>query len=996
MTLPPSGTVTFLYADVEGGPRRWERESESVRVAIARQLRLLRESVERHTGYVFRLTGNAVYAAFDTAAHGFAAVIASQRDLVDAARRDSSVLHIRMALHTGAADEQDGEYSGPAINRVARLLVTGHSGQMLLSQPTFDLVRADLPSGVTLRDLGLHRLGDLTRPERVYQLVIDGVPADFPPLLTLDTRPNNLPIQSTRMIGRERELADVRALLLRPDVRLLTLAGPGGTGKTRLSIQVAADVVEEYRDGVYFVALSQVGDASIIASTIAKTLGVPEVAERPPWEGVREHLRERHTLLLLDNFEHLMPAASLVADLLTIAPRLNLLVTSRAILRVYGEHTYPVPPLSLPDVGSPLPPLDRLGQYESVRLFAERTQAVKPDFLVTLENAPAVAEICQRLDGLPLAIELAAARSRLLPPQALLSRLANPRGDSLRLLTGGARDRPLRQQTLRDAIAWSYDLLEPPEQALFRRLGVFLGGCSLDTIEAVASSKFEVRSSTFEEEQLTSDVQLQTSNFEPPPNTQHPTPNTLDLVASLVDKSLVRQEEVDGEPRFRMLETIREFALERLAADGELVEVRRRHAACFLAFAEQAEPLLRGAGQGAWLRRLSLEHDNLRSALAWSAARSDEAETHLRLAFNLAWFWYVAGHFEEGWRWLSSAAQRRDIVSPAVRAPLLARAGVMAFLLGDHTTARVHLSDSVVLARDLDDSSSIAYALLWLGNLDRAHGQDEDAIAKLEESLSRFQALADDWGMGWALDNLALHYRAHREHARALGYLENGLAAFRRIGDTWGVAWSLGHLAVALRDAGELVTAARHQEEGLALFRELGDAWGTGWALYNLGTITAGLGDYAAAVGLFEESIERRRRLGDRRGSARSLQALGNARQARGDLAAAANHYRECARLRLAQGDRTGLTGQAEALEGLASIAVVQRAGVRAARLLGAAESLRVASRRPLPSADRQTYERTLAAAEALLGPDALEQELNVGRALTAEAALALAINDDG
>jgi class 3 adenylate cyclase len=475
----PTGTVTFLFTDIEGSTKLWERDAEAMKAALVRHDEILREAIEDKGGFVFKTVGDAFCCAFPTAPDAIKAALSAQRSLCTEEWNEGCTIRARMALHTGTVEARGGDYYGPPVNRVARLLSAGHGGQTLLSHAIQELVRDELPSGTNLRDLGEKRLKDLFRPERVFQVIAPGLPSEFPPLRTLDAYRNNLPLQPTPLVGREREVEAVCERLRSPDVRLLTLVGPGGTGKTRVGLQAAVELLEEFEGGVFLVALAAIADPALVGSTIARALGLTETGDQPPEEILKSYVRERQLLLLLDNFEQVLEAAPLLDVLLGAAPRLKVLATSRAPLRLYGEHEFPVPPLLLPDTVH-LPETETLAQYEAVRLFIERARAVKPDFTVTNENAPAVAEICARLDGLPLAIELAAARIRLLPPQAMLFRLSN----RMKLLTGGARNLPERQQTLRGAIEWSYDLLDPEEQTLFARLSVFAGGRTLEAIEA--------------------------------------------------------------------------------------------------------------------------------------------------------------------------------------------------------------------------------------------------------------------------------------------------------------------------------------------------------------------------------------------------------------------------------------------------------------------------------------------------------------------------------
>src|SRR5215213_264636 len=451
-----------------------------MQAALARHDAILRWAIEERNGYVFKTVGDAFCAVFPTALDALEAALDIQRRLLSSEWEESGPLFVRMALHTGATEERDGDYFGPPVNRVARLLSATHGGQVLLSLPAQELVRDQLPTQTSLRDLGEHRLKDLFRPERVFQLSAPDLPSEFPPLRTLEAYRNNLPLQPTPLVGREKEVSEVCDLMRGEATRLLTLTGPGGIGKTRLALQAAADLLDEFPDGTFFVPLATLTEAELFLPALAETLGVRETGEQPLDETLKDYLSERRMLLVLDNFEQVLGAAPAVTGLLAGAPALKVLATSRTSLRLYGEHVFPVPPLTLPDLKRP-PPLERLTQYEAVGLFVDRARAVKPDFSITNESAPAVAEICVRLDGLPLAIELAAARITMLPPKAMLQRL----GSSLKLLTGGARDLPEWQRTLRATIEWSFALLDEGEQVLFGRLAVFSGGRTLEAIEAI-------------------------------------------------------------------------------------------------------------------------------------------------------------------------------------------------------------------------------------------------------------------------------------------------------------------------------------------------------------------------------------------------------------------------------------------------------------------------------------------------------------------------------
>jgi len=752
----PTGTVTFLFTDVEGSTNLWERYPLAMQAAIARHDEILREVMDASDGFVFKTVGDAFCVAFSSAPYALEAALAAQRALLSEEWEKTGPLRVRMALHTGSADERGGDYFGPPLNRVARLLSAGHGGQVLLSSATQELVRDALPEGTKLRDLGKRRLKDLFRPERVFQAVTPGIPSSFPPLKTLDARINNLPAQPTPLVGRERELREVCGLLSEKEVRLLTLTGPGGIGKTRLGLQVAAELLNEFEDGVFFVALAPITDPALVASAIAEALGVVEAGDQPLEEGLKGYLHGKELLLLLDNFEQVLGGAPLVGELLSACPKLKVLATSRSVLKVYGEQEYPVPPLELPRPGGLLP-IDRLSQYEAVRLFIERAKAAKPDFSVTDENAPAVAEICMRLDGLPLAIELAAARIKLLTPSAMLQRL----GSRLKLLGGGSRDLPERQRTLRGTIEWSFALLEEGEQVLFARLAVFSGGRTLEAIEAVCDAE--------------GDLPM----------------DALEGVSSLLDKSLLRQEEgPEGEPRFVMLETIHEYARERLEASGEAEETSRLHAEYFLALAEAAEPELSGADQLACLERLEAEHDNMRAALTWSLEK--EPETALRLAVALARFWEMRARFLEGSRWLEAALRQSDRADFGTRAKLLSQAGTFAFYRTDFEHAIVLHGETLELYRQVGDDNGVAFALMCLGAQHMEKGDHERAAPFLEEALALSRRIGDKRNTAGTLHNLGEveRQRGNYERAKALGTESIGL--WREIKDDYNLSMVVG------------------------------------------------------------------------------------------------------------------------------------------------------------------------------------------------------------
>ncbi|MGH2418726.1 MAG: ATP-binding protein [Candidatus Limnocylindria bacterium] len=757
-----TGTVTFLFSDIEGSTRLTQSLGDAWPPILERHRELLRSAFVAEGGQEAGTEGDSFFVAFPTAPGAIAAAVAAQRALADEPWLPDADVRVRMGLHTGDAGFSTDSYVGLHVHRASRITSAGHGGQVLLSDVTRALVERQLPEGVDLRDLGEHRLKDLDRPEHLWQLVIAGLRDEFAPIGSLDAVTNNLPTHLTTFLGREREIGEVAALLRRS--RLLTLTGPGGTGKTRLSLEVAGRSLAAHADGVYFVELASITDPDLVPSTVAQALGLPERGGRSAVDRLIDHVGERRMLLVLDNVEQVTGAGPAISRLLSACPNLTVLTSSRSTLHVSGEQEYPVPPLGLPDPAH-LPSLTQLGQYEAVALFIERARAVKPDFEVTNENAPAVAEFCVRLDGLPLAIELAAARIRVFTPQAMLGRLEHRLG----LLSGGSRDRPERQQTLRGAIAWSHDMLAEEERALFACLSVFVGGAGLAAIEPVCGG--EVGG------------------------------DPIDVLASLVEKSLVRQSEgVAGEPRFAMLETIREFAIEQATERGRWDHLRERHAALFLRLAEDAAAVVMGPSKRATLDRLEEDHDNLRAAMSW-ALEQGAAETALRLGAALWRFWQMRGHLVEGLERLERAlALEHGGEHPAQRADALDAAAGLAYWLSDTDRSRALYTEEIEVRRALGDRRGLAEALY--GNSFtfsviglQAERNAEGAVAFINEALGIFRELGDDAGIGrcqWALAN---------------------------------VQWGTGRLHEALRNA----------REALEVFRAIDDGFMVGWSSYTLG-----------------------------------------------------------------------------------------------------------------------------------------------------------------
>jgi predicted ATPase/class 3 adenylate cyclase len=821
----PTGTVTFLFSDIEGSTKLLQRLGPDYARVLGEHQAQLRAAWAAHGGVEVDTQGDSFFVVFASAPAALAAAAQATRALADHAWPDTSEVRVRVGLHTGSPQLVGDHYVGLDVHRAARIAAAGHGGQVLLSETTRALAEHDLPAGATLRDLGAHRLKDLQHAEHLYQLVLPGLPADFPPLKSLDGRPHNLPVQPTPLLGREEALTAVCAPLRRAEVRLVTLTGPGGIGKTRLAIQVAAEVLDDFADGVWFVRLSRLTDPGLVVPTAAQTLGLREQGGRPVAETLRDWLRDRHLLLVLDNFEQVVTAAGEVATLLEASPGLKLLVTSRVPLRLRGEHECPLAPLPLPDPRH-LPAPERLSQYTAVALFVERARQARPDFAVTAANAPAIAEICARLDGLPLAIELAAARVRLLPPEALLGRLSS----RLHLLTGGSRDLEERQRTMRAAIAWSEGLLGPEERVLFRRLAVFVGGCTLEAAEAVCAA---------------------------PEGAEPLGIDLLDGLGALVEQSLVQQREEGGEPRFGMLHVIREFALERLEESGEAEALRRAHAACLLGVYEAGEAGLIGPDHGAWFARLERERDNLRAALSWARDRG-QAEIGLRLGAALWRFWYQRGPLSEGRAWLDdllalaapSRAGGSGQVPATVRARALHASAALAQWGGDIETAAARVGAAVSLAREAGDLRTAAQALLTQGGTFERRGDMEAAAACWMESLAHSRDLEDRRGIAVSLANLAAVSISRGDLDGAAREYEKSLALCRLVGDRLmeGMSlWGLGEVAVR---RGDLPKAERLGREALAHLQAVGSPLRIAWGLHLLAATAAasGRGERAARL----------------------------------------------------------------------------------------------------------------------------------------------------
>ena len=812
MTNLPTGTVTFLFTDIEGSTKLVQALGEAYRELLGEHHRLMRAAFAPCGGIEVSTEGDAFFVVFTSAAAAVQAATQAQRALRGHDWGEGLQVRVRMGLHTGEGALFGDNYGGIDVHRAARIASAAHGGQVLLSEVTRALVEPALEAGVRIKDLGEHWLKDLDRPEHLYQLTIDGLPAEFPPPRSLRARPNNLPVTLTPFVARDRELREILRLL--GDNRLVTLTGPGGTGKTRLALQAASEALADFSDGAFVVFLAPLRDEELVASAIAKTLGVREQGTTPIAETLNEYLADKHMLLVLDNFEQVLSAAPLMAELLSQAPRIKMLATSRAPLRISGEQEYHVPPMSLPDPAR-LPSLEALSAYEAVELFIDRARAVKPNFALTEQNARVVAEICWRLDGLPLAIELAAARLRFLGPQEILKRL----GKGLALLSGGARDLPARQQTLRAAIAWSCDLLDGSLRAFFRRLSVFIGGWTFDAADFVCNPQAELGVDTFE------------------------------ALEVLTDNSLARSLETDhGQMRFRMLETIREYAFETLEASEDVLALKRRHALFFLAFVEEMSP--RFTTDTTATHIAEVDHENLRAALRW-AIDSSEVEIALRMGVALWRFWMLHSHLAEGRRWLTEALDCAEAAAHSVlRARALMALGSLCYWQNDFDATRGFYLEGLEIFKEVGDRGGIAEALYNVGFLSLIERDPATAKRYYEESRAMAQDLGDELGVANATWGLAMSALQERDWEAARSFGRETHERFSALDNWFGIALARFVFYQAARLSGDVDEAHRLIMEVLHDSTSLHDLSNSLSALEMLAAVEISRGRHERAVRL--------------------------------------------------------------------------------------------------------------------------------------------------
>ncbi len=809
----PTGTVTFLFSDIEGSTERWERHREDMKAAVAWHDTIMRKVLEAHGGHIFKTMGDAFCVAFKTAPQAVAAATEAQRAIENEDWSKVGGISVRMAIHTGLADERDGDYFGPTVNRVSRLLSIGHGGQVLVSGVSTELSQGMMPSQATLRDLGAHRLRDLIQPEQVYQLLAPGLPADFPALRSLESLPNNLPLQLTQLVGRENDLAEIEGLLAKH--RLVTLVGAGGVGKTRLSLQVGAEVLDRFEDGVWFVDLAPLNDPAFIPSRLAGVFNLGDAGGRPLEEVVARALQSRHLLIILDNCEHLVSAAARMAELLLRGcPHVRILASSREGLGIEGEIVLRVPSLAVPAAERDMTATEA-ARFGAIALFVERANAADRRFALNDKNAPIIARICEQLDGIPLAIEMAAARVKVLSVEQLAGRLE----DRFRILTASNRTALPRQQTMRALIDWSYDLLSDNEKTVFRRLSVFAGGCALDAASSVCSD----------------------ASLDPL--------DVLDLLTGLVDKSLVVTELVGSEQRYRLLASTRQYATELLEKSGEADLVRARHAEFFNDLAQRAEDDWSTTPSRVWMERLLPDIDNFRAALDWAVTARHDVELGARLAASLKLFWVGGPQPEEGRRRLIAAVQAiPGAIQPELEAKLRHAAAHLEIRAWRYDPAREAGNRALELYTQLGDQKGVAWVSSILGEALLRLRRHDEAERLLDHALDIFQRLGESRMIGLVLTQKGRNLHFQQRHEEGLEFYNRGLAYAKDAGDA-GLVDSIGN------NIAEVEFRRGNVEKALDIARGILPNY-PAWERIALALTRANVAAYLIYLGRFDEARE--------------------------------------------------------------------------------------------------------------------------------------------
>jgi predicted ATPase/class 3 adenylate cyclase len=941
----PTGTVTFLFTDIEGSTKLAREHPEEWEIAQRQHHKILQEAIESQNGYVFQIIGDAFCAAFYTAGDALKAAYHAQRRLREKQWGETPI-RVRMGIHTGEAEAHDGEYRGYlTLSLSQRLMSAGHGGQILISGATENLLRGQLLQDVSLQDLGKHAFRDVPEPVRVFQVSAPGLQTAFHPLRTVPSHPNNLPAQLTSFVGREKELTEVQKLL--SDTHILTLIGPGGTGKTRLSIQAASALLDRFPDGLWLVELAPILDPLLVPRVTAITMGLRDEPQRPVIDMLCDYLREKKMLIILDNCEHLVDACAHMADrILHAAPDVRILASSREALGIGGEVTYRVPSLGLPDIGN-LATADSFSQYEAVKLFIDRARAAVPAFSVTNDNAPAVAQICHRLDGIPLAIELAAAKIHVLGVEQIAKRL----DDRFRLLTGGSRTALERHQTLRAAIDWSYNLLSSTEQVLFYRLSVFVGGWTLEAAESVCEGG-SVRSE-----------------------------EVLNLLEQLIHKSLVIKEEEHGESRYQMLETIRQYAQEKLVLAIEKQDICNSHLKYFLKLSEQIEAEWVGARQGECVALINKEHSNLRSALEHAIKTNIEAG--LYISGRLAAY---SEDSHESRRWLAEFLQKLESKEyPHARAQALCRLSEILYRIEQYHEAYAAAEESLALFRAVGDQYGEVDSLISLGWIFGYIADPAKRAEVLEQALALAKTLGDIGRQAHALNVLGWD---HRDYTRAFACWEQAITLFRQIGHWWGLASTLSDLGYFLLMDNQIDVAEEYLDEANLLFEQV-NIQGRDHLLSAYGEIALRRGDFERARDYFQEDARISNELGNRTNYLWARAHWGFAELHAGGITDAYQIFAETAQEFQKDGNRIGIE---YSLEGMSSLYIAVGKAELAAQLIGWADATREITGNTRPKLEQTDVDKVTAACIAKMGEAAFSDMYAEGKKMTLDEVMVLAV----
>ena len=947
----PTGTITFLFTDIEGSTRLLQALGPDFTSVLERHQTLIRESINGNGGVEIRTEGDSFFCVFATASAGLAAAVGIQRSLAAEPWIDGRQVKVRVGVHTGVGALGGDDYVGIDVHRAARISEVGHGGQVLVSAPTQALGEAGLPDGVTWLDLGDFHLRDLDEPEHLFQLVIDGLEAEFPPLRKLEAGPTNLPTSVSGFVGRERERAEVEVLLA--ESRLVTITGVAGAGKSRLALAVAGAARPRFPDGVWLVELASVISGDLVAQAVARAMGLQESPGRPAEDVLADYLREGRRLLIFDNCEYLIEGAGdLASRLIAATPDLRILATSRQVLGTSGETRYPCPPLGTPAEGSDAAP-DIVG-YDSVALFALRAAEVDPSFVLRPNNAAAVAAICRRLDGMPLAIELAAALVRILTPQQILDRL----DDRFALLTGGPRSAPQHQQTLRAALDSTFELLNSDQQEFAARLGVFAGGFDVASAEEVTAGDSYSRA------------------------------HVVDSLTALVDRSLVNSVQVGGQVRLSILESVREYLLGKLEDSGQLLVRQKAHAEYFGRVVDSTAPALRGPEQDSADAVLGADIENIRSAIAFAATVGDEAA--LRMTSLMFLFWRTRGDWSDGLHWTHVALENTTETDSALRARMLATAGFLASDLGDSPDGLVDLEEGLAMARRIGDLHAEGYCSSFLGaELSRRDIDLDRGLALLATAQRIYAALDEPYGEAWVNRYLALSYQERGDLAEAISLHTRALEAFRGARDTWNIRFEQTLLGEALHTVGELSQAREIYDESLRGSSDGRFKVVRAHAYKGLGKVSLAEGKFEEAADHLNQAWQELRQIGDVAclAETRGHQAMvnlggGHPALAAEQLAHSLDTFHKI----------TDVGGVAWGLERLAAVAVATAEDDRAARLLGAGAAIRERSGSMRPAVDQPDVDELVAGLTERLGADEFERLANLGAALGFDEAVALGV----